>query len=67
MKPEEDHTADQSPRRKKMFKVNLKELLPIQQEVNRTVVERIGRNVTVEEFILAFNVELFEYLNAIGT
>jgi hypothetical protein len=50
-----------------MFKVNLKELLPIQQEVNRTVVERIGRNVTVEEFILAFNVELFEYLNAIGT
>lgn len=50
-----------------MMKVNLKDLLPIQKEVNKIVTERLGRSVTISEFILAFNVELFEYFNAIGT
>ena len=47
--------------------INIKELLPIQAEVNKVVLERLGRRVEIEEFILAFNVELFEYFNAVGT
>lgn len=49
------------------MEIKLQELLPIQKEVNRIVVERAGRNITVTEFILAFNVELFEFMNEIGT
>jgi|GEM_PF-3928633 len=49
------------------MKINLIELMPIQQEVNDVVIKRLGRKVSIDEYILAFNVELFEYFNAIGT
>lgn len=49
------------------MQINILELLLIQEEVNKVVVERLGREVSVDEFILAFTVELFEYFNAIGT
>lgn len=49
------------------MKINIQELLPIQQEVNEVVTERLGREPAIDEYMLAFNVELFEYFNAIGT
>jgi hypothetical protein len=49
------------------MKINLMGLLPIQEEVNEVVVTRLGRMPNVEEFIIAFNVEVFEYFNAVGT
>ncbi len=49
------------------MQINLIELLPIQAEVNRIVKERLGRRVGADEYILAFNVEVFEYFNAVGT
>lgn len=48
------------------MKVNLRELIPVQQEVNARVREKMDRNVNPEEFILAFNIELFEFFNAVG-
>jgi dimeric dUTPase (all-alpha-NTP-PPase superfamily) len=49
------------------MKVNLFELVTIQEAVNEKIREKLTRKIEVEEFILAFNVELFEYFNAIGT
>lgn len=46
--------------------VNIKDLLPIQKKVNEVVKERLGRTVQIDEYTLAFSVELFEYFNAIG-
>jgi hypothetical protein len=48
-------------------KINLKELLPIQKEVDKVVIERLGDGVKVDQLILAFQVELFEYFNSIGS
>ncbi len=49
------------------MRINIKELIPIQKEVDEKVVERLGREPGMEERILALNVELFEYFNAVGT
>jgi hypothetical protein len=49
------------------MKINIKDLIPIQREVDKKVVERLGREPGMEERILALNVELFEYFNAVGT
>jgi hypothetical protein len=49
------------------MQINIKELMSIQKEVDEVVIERLGRDITPEERVLAFNVELFEYFNAIGT
>jgi hypothetical protein len=49
------------------MKVNIRELLPIQAEVDQVVIERLGKEVRVDELVLAFQVELLEYFNAIGT
>jgi dimeric dUTPase (all-alpha-NTP-PPase superfamily) len=45
---------------------NIKDLIPIQQEVNSKVKEKLSEDISSEQFILAFNIELFEYFNAIG-
>ena len=47
--------------------VNIQELMDIQRNVNLKVMEKLDDPITGEQFILAFNVELFEYFNAIGT
>lgn len=49
-----------------MTKVNIKDLIPIQKEVNKVVEDRLGRRVTAQEFITAFSVELSEYMNEVG-
>lgn len=41
-------------------------LLATQKEVNKVVGEKIGKAPTVEQYILAYNVELFEFINAVG-
>jgi len=53
--------------RRHEVRINLQELLPIQAEVDSFVIERLGKEVSVDNLILAFQVELFEYFNAIGT
>lgn len=47
--------------------IKIQDLIPIQQEVNRKVSQKLNKTIEADEFILAFNVELFEYFNAIGT
>jgi dimeric dUTPase (all-alpha-NTP-PPase superfamily) len=47
--------------------INISELMEIQRDVNRKVREKMNRAVEADEFVLAFNVELFEYFNAVGT
>ncbi len=47
--------------------INIQELMDIQREVNAKVREKMDRAVEADEFLLAFNVELFEYFNAVGT
>lgn len=49
------------------MKINIEELMNIQREVNAKVREKMDRAVEADEFLLAFNVELFEYFNAVGT
>lgn len=49
------------------MRANIKELLPIQQEVNKKVREKLDNQPEGDDYILAFNVELFEFLNAVGT
>lgn len=46
--------------------VKLRDLIEVQQTVNSIIKEKLEKPVTNKEFILAFNVELFEYFNAIG-
>jgi dimeric dUTPase (all-alpha-NTP-PPase superfamily) len=47
--------------------INIEELMDIQREVNAKVREKMTRAIEADEFLLAFNVELFEYFNAVGT
>jgi dimeric dUTPase (all-alpha-NTP-PPase superfamily) len=47
--------------------INIQELMDIQREVNAKVREKMDRAIEADEFLLAFNVELFEYFNAVGT
>lgn len=47
--------------------INVQELIDIQRSVNAKVREKMDRAIEADEFLLAFNVELFEYFNAIGT
>jgi dimeric dUTPase (all-alpha-NTP-PPase superfamily) len=47
--------------------ININELMEIQRDVNRKVREKMDRAIEADEFLLAFNVELFEYFNAVGT
>jgi hypothetical protein len=49
-----------------MLDIKLMDLLPIQAEVNKVVLDRLGREITPEEFILALNVEFFEFFNTVG-
>jgi uncharacterized protein YlaN (UPF0358 family) len=49
------------------MKVNIIELMDIQREVNLKVREKAIDPITGNQFLLAFNVELFEYFNAVGT
>lgn len=49
------------------MKVNIIELMDIQREVNLKVREKAVDPITGNQFLLAFNVELFEYFNAVGT
>ena len=44
----------------------IKDLIKIQQQVNAKVKEKLTTELTNEQFILAFNIELFEYFNAVG-
>ena len=46
--------------------INIVDLLPIQQKVNSVVSEKLETDLTSQNYILAFNIELFEYFNAIG-
>lgn len=48
------------------MKANIRELLDIQREVNSKIKEKLKEEITTGHYILAFNVELFEYFNAIG-
>ena len=48
------------------MKINLRELVDIQKKVDERIKENWNRPVDAEGLILAFNVELFEYFNAIG-
>ena len=49
------------------MEINIRDLMNIQREVNAKVREKMDRAVEADEFLLAFNVELFEYFNAVGT
>ena len=48
------------------MEIKLKHLLDLQKKVNDKVLEKMDRDIFVEEFILAFNVEYFEFMNEIG-
>ena len=48
------------------MKANIKELIAIQQEVNNKIREKLDQELSSEQYILAFNIELFEYFNAVG-
>ncbi|MFW5889541.1 MAG: dUTP diphosphatase [Bacillota bacterium] len=45
---------------------DIKELLPIQREVNEKVREKLDAPVEFDQFMVAFNVELFEFFNEVG-
>jgi len=49
------------------MQINIQELMDIQRDVNAKVREKMDRAIEADEFLLAFNVELFEYFNAVGT
>jgi len=49
------------------MEINIRELMDIQRDVNAKVREKMDRVVEADDFLLAFNVELFEYFNVIGT
>ena len=46
---------------------NLEGLLPLQRDVNRKVNEKLAAKPTAGHYILAFNIELYEFMNAVGT
>ena len=49
------------------MEANIRDLIVIQQEVNKKIREKLDNPPEGEDFLLAFNVELFEFLNAVGT
>ena len=49
------------------MEINIQELMDIQRDVNKKVMEKLDKAPTGDQYILAFNVELFEYFNAVGT
>ena len=49
------------------MKIQIDNLIPIQQEVNKKVREKLNNDLDSGDFVLAFNVEFFEYINAVGT
>jgi len=49
------------------MKIEIQSLMTIQQEVNRKIREKLLKTPEADEMLLAFNTELFEYFNAIGT
>lgn len=49
------------------MEIRIQELIPLQREANHIVYRELGREAYVEELFLAFNTELFEFLNSIGT
>lgn len=49
------------------MKANIIELIKIQQEVNKKVNEKLQEAPEGDDYLLAFNTELFEYFNTIGT
>ena len=46
---------------------NFSSLLPIQDEVNSEIAKKLENQPSWREYILAYNCELYEALNAIGT
>ena len=48
------------------MKAQIQDLIKIQQEVNAKIREKTTEPINNEQFILAFNIELFEYFNAVG-
>lgn len=48
------------------MEINLRDLVDIQRKVDVRIKQNWNRDVDAEGLILAFNVELFEYFNAIG-
>lgn len=49
------------------MEIDIQSLISIQQDVNRKIREKLSRPPEADEMLLAFNTELFEYFNAIGT
>lgn len=49
------------------MEIDILSLITIQQDVNRKIREKLSRPPEADEMLLAFNTELFEYFNAIGT
>lgn len=48
------------------MEIILSDLIGIQEEVDQKIIEKIKRIPKNEEKVLAFNVELFEFFNAVG-
>lgn len=46
---------------------NLEALLPTQRDVNRKINEKLDKKPAANNYILAFNIELYEFFNAVGT
>lgn len=49
------------------MQIEIQSLITVQKEVNRKIREKLSRPPEADEMLLAFNTELFEYFNAIGT
>lgn len=49
------------------MQIDIQSLITIQQNVNKKIREKLSRPPEADEMLLAFNTELFEYFNAIGT
>ena len=49
-----------------MIEIKIKDLLELQKQVNNKIAEKAPEKPIAEQYILAFNVEFFEYINAIG-
>lgn len=49
------------------MKIELQGLMTVQREVNAKIREKLSKTPEADDMLLAFNTELFEYFNAIGT
>lgn len=49
------------------MRANIVDLIKIQREVNEKVKEKLETGISGDQFILAFNIELFEFFNEVGT